>query len=151
MKIFPLGGKNEQENRIQYWNGCLRSWVSVLEVIGSLNQKRRNDLASIYRRRKWNPLQCSCLENPRDRAAWWAASMGSQSWTRLKQLSSSSSVHSFMLGVGWCFSLQRLLVAECGLWGGWASVVVVHGLNSCASGLSCSAACGILLNQGSHP
>ena len=104
MKIFPLGGKNEQENRIQYWNGCLRNWVSVLEVIGSLNQKRRNDLASIYRRRKWNPLQCSCLENPRDRGAWWAASMGSQSWTRLKPLSSSSSVHSFMLGVGWCFS-----------------------------------------------
>ena len=24
-----------------------------------------------------NPLQCSCLENPRDRGAWWAASMGS--------------------------------------------------------------------------
>ena len=39
-----------------------------------------------------NPLQCSCLENPRDRAAWWAAIYGvAQSWTRLKQLSSSSS------------------------------------------------------------
>ena len=24
-----------------------------------------------------NPLQCSCLENPRDREAWWAAVMGS--------------------------------------------------------------------------
>ena len=24
-----------------------------------------------------NPLQCSCLENPRDGRAWWAASMGS--------------------------------------------------------------------------
>ena len=41
-----------------------------------------------------NPLQCSCLENPRDRGAWWAAIYGvSQSWTRLKQLSSSSSSH----------------------------------------------------------
>ena len=39
-----------------------------------------------------NPLQCSCLENPRDGAAWWAAIYGvTQSWTRLKQLSSSSS------------------------------------------------------------
>ena len=39
-----------------------------------------------------NPLQCSCLENPRDRGAWWAAVYGvTQSQTRLKQLSSSSS------------------------------------------------------------
>ena len=38
-----------------------------------------------------NPLQCSCLENPRDRGAWWAAVYGvAQSWTRLKRLSSSS-------------------------------------------------------------
>ena len=39
-----------------------------------------------------NPLQCSCLENPRDGGAWWAAVYGvSQSRTRLKWLSSSSS------------------------------------------------------------
>ena len=39
-----------------------------------------------------NPLQCSCLENPRDGRAWWAAICGvAQSWTRLKRLSSSSS------------------------------------------------------------
>ena len=39
-----------------------------------------------------NPLQCSCLENPRDRGAWWAAVYGvAQNLTRLKQLSSSSS------------------------------------------------------------
>ena len=38
------------------------------------------------------PLQCSCLENPRDGGAWWAAVYGvAQSWTRLKQLSSSNS------------------------------------------------------------
>ena len=35
-------------------------------------------------------LQCFCLENPRDRGAWWAAVYGvAQSWTRLKRLSSS--------------------------------------------------------------
>ena len=39
-----------------------------------------------------NPLQCSCLENPRDRGARWAAIYGvAQSRTRLKRLSSSSS------------------------------------------------------------
>ena len=39
-----------------------------------------------------NPLQCSCLENPMDRGAWWAAVYGvAQSQTRLKRLSSSSS------------------------------------------------------------
>ena len=32
-----------------------------------------------------SPLQCSCLENPRDGGAWWAAVYGvTQSWTRLK-------------------------------------------------------------------
>ena len=39
-----------------------------------------------------NPLQRSCLENPKDGGAWWAAVYGvAQSWTRLKRLSSSSS------------------------------------------------------------
>ena len=45
-----------------------------------------------------NPLQCSCLENPRVGGAWWAAIYGvTQSRTRLKRLSSSSSN-----GVTWC-------------------------------------------------
>ena len=48
-----------------------------------------------------SPLQCSCLENPRDGGAWWAAVYGvAQSWTRLKRRSSSSSrvcVHSKFL------------------------------------------------------
>ena len=39
-----------------------------------------------------NPLQCSCLENPREGGAWWAAVYGvAKSWTQLKRLSSSSS------------------------------------------------------------
>ena len=39
-----------------------------------------------------NPLQCSCLENPRDGEAWWAAAYGvTQSRTRLKRLGSNSS------------------------------------------------------------
>ena len=45
-----------------------------------------------------NPLQCSCLENPRDRGAWWAAVYGvTQSWTQLERLSSSSSSSSSII------------------------------------------------------
>ena len=40
-----------------------------------------------------NPLQCSCLENPRDAEGWWAAVYGvTQSRTGLKRLSSSSRI-----------------------------------------------------------
>ena len=40
-----------------------------------------------------NPPQCSCLENPRDRGAWWAAVSGvAQSQTRLRRLSSSGNL-----------------------------------------------------------
>ena len=40
-----------------------------------------------------NPLQCSCLENPRDGGAWWAAIYGiAQSRTRLKRLSSKRNI-----------------------------------------------------------
>ena len=48
-----------------------------------------------------NPLQCSCLENPRDGGAWWAAVYGvAQSWTRLKRLSSSISAGVELRGLG---------------------------------------------------
>ena len=46
-----------------------------------------------------NLLQCSCLENPRNGGAWWTAVYGvTQSWTRLKRLSSSSSSSSSLVG-----------------------------------------------------
>ena len=57
-----------------------------------------------------NPLRYSCLENPRDGGAWWAAVYGvTQSWIRLKWLSSSSSssilysrhILSQMRGIQW--------------------------------------------------
>ena len=54
-----------------------------------------------------NPLQCSCLENPRDGGAWWAAVYGvAQSRTRLKRLSSSSSLQSHCMG-----SLEKCTLA----------------------------------------
>ena len=47
-----------------------------------------------------NPLQGSCLENPRDGGAWWAAIYGvAQSQTRLKWLSSSSHLHEALRAV----------------------------------------------------
>ena len=50
-----------------------------------------------------NPLQCSCLENPRDGGAWWAAVYGvTQSRTRLKRLSSSSCYPASREGSGPC-------------------------------------------------
>ena len=52
-----------------------------------------------------NPLQCYCLENPRDGGAWWAAVYGvAQSRTGLKRLSSSSSSSSiYWIGAGGVF------------------------------------------------
>ena len=59
-----------------------------------------------------NPLQCSCLENPSDRGAWWAAVYGiSQSRTRLKRLSSSSSNTTWeaRLCIHWLYCLVSLI------------------------------------------
>ena len=60
----------------------------------SLNEKRplTDANTSCIGEGNGNPLQCSCLENPRDGGAWWAAVYGvARSRTRLKWRSSSSS------------------------------------------------------------
>ena len=60
------------------WQRVRHNWVTSLSRIGKGNG---------------NPFLCSCLENPRDGGAWWAAVYGvAQSQTRLKWLSSSSSI-----------------------------------------------------------
>ena len=65
-----------------------------------------------------NPLPCSCLENPRDGGAWWAAVYGvAQSWTRLKRLSSSSST----LVIAFLPESKRLLIS----WLQWPSTVIL--------------------------
>ena len=82
-----------------------------------------------------NPLQCSCLENLRDRGASWAAVYGvAQSWTRLKRLSSSSSSSSssstlFLLtDTGSMGDSEDRLLSKCIPWasiaGPWAAVLV---------------------------
>ena len=61
-----------------------------------------------------NPLQCSCLENPRDGEAWWAAVYGvARSQTQLKWLSSSSSSSSSSTGANSViFVLPKILWVE---------------------------------------
>ena len=70
------------------WGSNMTKWLHVhfsLSCIGEGNG---------------NPLQCSCLENPRDDGAWWAAIYGvAQSRTRLKWLSSSSSSTCMFLNI----------------------------------------------------
>ena len=60
-----------------------------------------------------SPLQCSCLENPRDGGAWWAAVYGvAQSQTQLKRLSSSSQGYGFPVVMYGCES-WTVKKAEC--------------------------------------
>ena len=76
-----------------------------------------------------NPLQCSCLENPRDGGAWWAAVCGiAQSRTRLTRLSSSSSTAREMQAP----TPHRCSELSCGLW----SDAITHAQG--ATGLDCS-------------
>ena len=68
-----------------------------LEESDTIEQLHFHFSLSCIREGNGNPLQCSCLENPRDGRAWWAAIYGvAQSWTRLKPLSSSSSSSSML-------------------------------------------------------
>ena len=71
-----------------YGAQALGTWPSVVAAQGLISCGPRAG----------NPLQCSCLENPRDGGAWWAAVYGvAQSRIRLKWLSSSSSSKSYQV------------------------------------------------------
>ena len=72
---------------------------------------------SCIREGNGNPLQCSCLENPGDGGAWWAAIYGvAQSPTRLKWLSSSSSMRYYAADyVSWVPRLTLLDFEQIGL------------------------------------
>ena len=60
-----------------------------------------------------NPLQCSCLENPRDGGAWWAAVYGvAQSQTRLKRLNSSSSMKISPKELKWALNKETNSICE---------------------------------------
>ena len=78
-------------------------WAAVLGVVRS--RTLLSDFTFIFhfplsfiREGSGNPLQCSCLENPRDGGAWWASVYGvAQTQTLLKQLSSSSKLRIYKM------------------------------------------------------
>ena len=79
----------EEPGRLQSMGSLRLDWATSLSLFTFLHW-----------RRKWQPTQCSCLENPRDRGAWWAAVHGvTPSRTRLKRFSSSSSKHTSLQSV----------------------------------------------------
>ena len=70
-----------------------RHWTQVSRIADGFLYCRwiLHWLSYTYGERNGNPLPCSCLENPRDGGAWWAAVSGvAQSRTRLKLFNSSS-------------------------------------------------------------
>ena len=81
------------------WPGKPHGWRSLvgcspggLEELDTTERPHCHFSLSCTGEGNGNPLQCSCLENPRDAGAWWAAVYGvAQSRTRLTRLSSSSS------------------------------------------------------------
>ena len=100
-----LGRVLRMEKAIAAHSSTLAWKIPWTEEPGELQSMRlwrvRQDWAAslslftfMHWRRKWQPLQCSCRENPRDGVgggAWWAAIYGvAQSRTRLKRLSSIS-------------------------------------------------------------
>ena len=93
-------------------------WAAVHEVAESdtAEQLHFHFSLSCIREGNGNPLQCCCLENPRDSGAWWAAIYGvTQSWTRLKQLSSDHGGYSKK----WLHSEYDLKVKLTNLISGW--------------------------------
>ena len=91
-----------------------------------------------------NPLQCSCLENPGDRRAWWAAVYGvAQSRTRLKWLSSSSSMHAKSLQLFPIFATPWTIALQASLSMAFPGKNTEMGCHACVQ--------EIFLTQGSNP
>ena len=74
----------------------------------------------LHWRRKRQPLQCSCLENPRDGGAWWAAVYGvAQSRTRLKRLSSRSCSNATSQFSSCCHFIKSVFLVDYNLESGY--------------------------------
>ena len=102
-----IGGKNIQQRK-GTWQDLTSIEGKFLSLIKGIDEKPKANMSNGERLKvterlhfhfslsclgegNGNPLQRSCLENPRDGGAWWADIYGvAQSRTRLKRLSSSS-------------------------------------------------------------
>ena len=72
-------------------------WLRRLQILVQTERLHFHFPLSYIGEGNGNPLHCSCLENPRDRGAWWAAIYGvTQTQTPLKWLKSSSSSRSLV-------------------------------------------------------
>ena len=94
---------SQEAGKVIWYSHLLKNFpqfdvIHIVKSFGVVNKGEGNG----------NPLQCSCLENPRNQGAWWAAVYGvTQSRTQLKRLNSSSR----------CFSGTLLLFLWCnGCW-----------------------------------
>ena len=90
-----------------------------------------------------NPLHCSCLENPRDGGAWWAVVSGvTQSWTRLKRLSSSRSSNNTKRCLNWSFRSPdcEFFLNSGPQTGGW---IRINWIQVVCSALRCSSSAGL--------
>ena len=93
------------------WKIPLTEEPGGLQSMGSLSRLHFPFSLSCIGEGNGNPLQCSCLENPRDGRVWWAAVYGvAQSRTRLTRLSSSSIYRIHMPSV--CMCLVHCSVTE---------------------------------------
>ena len=124
--VQPLGWEDSQEKEM-----ATQSSILAWEITWTKEPGRLQSLGSLQVEHDWaallslftfiigegngNPLQCSCLENLRDRETWWAAVYGViQSQTRLKWLSSSSSV--YLLGFPWWLSGKKIHLPMQEMW-----------------------------------
>ena len=93
-------------------------WAAFHRVAQSRTRLKLLSMHACIGEGNGSPLQCSCLENPRDGGAWWAAVYGvAQSRTRLKRLSSSS---------GTCRAATRVWGLEADTLGSCLSNTIFH-------------------------
>ena len=104
--LFIIAGTGKQPRCPVLLPGKSHGWRSLVgccswgcEELDTTERLHFDFSLSCIGERNGNPLQCSCLENPRDGGAWWAAVYGvTQGRMRLKWLSSRGSTASFPTG-----------------------------------------------------
>ena len=95
-RLFQLTRRSEFIKMLSYYkfSSVFSLLLSIFRESDRTEQLRFHFSLSCTGEGNGNPLRCSCLENPRDGGAWWAAVYGdARSRTQLKRLSSSSSKH----------------------------------------------------------